>query len=293
MLVKEPLKISIITVCYNAALTLEQTILSVIGQTYPEVEFIIIDGCSIDGTIDVVKKYQHKIAYWISEPDTGIYQAMNKGVDVATGDYVYFLGADDSLVNENIMEIISRYLTEAKPEVLCGAIYVVDDVFLTGMQKRTGWPLSQEEVYTGQLAPHQGMFIRTDLMKQYRYNEKYKIAGDYDLFLRLNKDGRYIHYIDDVIAFYSNGGVGASRNMPRVYECIDSIGSHLPEEYVGKYKHIEGFGERMRIQFDRVVRKILNAMGLIRYYRLYYGWKPHTCDNQKCRWCNNDERKAI
>lgn len=280
------LKISIITVCYNAASTIEQTIHSVLDQSYPEIEYIIIDGNSTDGTIDIIKKYQDKITYWISEPDTGIYQAMNKGVDVASGDYIYFLGADDSLFDQSVMEKVIYYLTEANPDVLCGAIYVVDDVFNTGMQKRTGRQLSCEEVYNGQIAPHQGMVIRTDLMKKYRYNEKYKIAGDYDLFLRLNKDRRCIQYIDDVVAFYSNGGVGASRNMPRVYECIDSIGSHLNEEYVRKYKHVEGSSERMRIQLDRIVRKILNTLGLIRYYRLYYGWEPHRCDNQKCRWCS-------
>ncbi|MDU4959260.1 MAG: glycosyltransferase family 2 protein [Sporomusaceae bacterium] len=287
------LQISIITVCYNAASTIEQTILSVINQTYESLEYIIIDGASTDGTPDIIKKFQDKITYWVSEPDTGIYQAMNKGVAASIGDYVYFLGADDSLFNKNTIATVSRYLKEAKPEVLCGAIYVVDDVFHTRMQKRTGRRLSQEEVYTGQIAPHQGMFIRTNLMKKYRYNEKYKIAGDYDLFLRLNKDGCHIKYIDDVIAFYSNGGVGASRNMPRVHECSESIGSHLPGEYVGKYQRTEGTGERLRIQFDRVVRKILNVMGLIRYYRLYYGWQPHTCDNQQCRWCNNEEREAL
>ena len=84
------LKISIVTVSYNAAETIEQTISSVVNQTYENIEYIIIDGGSTDGTVDIIRKYEDRIAYWVSEPDKGIYDAMNKGIDVATGDYIYF-----------------------------------------------------------------------------------------------------------------------------------------------------------------------------------------------------------
>ena len=87
-----PIRISIVTVVYNGASTLEQTILSVLGQTYPHIEYIIIDGGSKDGTVDIIKKYQDRIAYWVSEPDEGIYDAMNKGIRHASGDWIYFLG---------------------------------------------------------------------------------------------------------------------------------------------------------------------------------------------------------
>ena len=92
-------RISIITVVYNGASTLEQTILSVLKQTYSRIEYIIIDGGSKDGTVDIIKKYQDRIAYWVSEPDEGIYDAMNKGIRHASGDWIYFLGADDILYN--------------------------------------------------------------------------------------------------------------------------------------------------------------------------------------------------
>lgn len=100
----ENLKISIITVSYNAAKTIEQTIQSVVNQTYDNIEYIIIDGGSTDGTVDIIKKYEDKIAYWVSEPDKGIYDAMNKGILKASGEYIYFLGADDWLYNESVME---------------------------------------------------------------------------------------------------------------------------------------------------------------------------------------------
>ena len=100
--------ISIVTVSYNAVLTIEQTILSVINQTYPNVEYIIIDGGSTDGTVDIIKKYADKIAYWVSEPDKGIYDAMNKGGLKATGDFIQFLNAGDWFENEYVIEKIFK-----------------------------------------------------------------------------------------------------------------------------------------------------------------------------------------
>ena len=96
--------ISVVTVSYNAVLTIEQTILSVINQTYPNVEYIIIDGGSTDGTVDIIKKYADKIAYWVSEPDKGIYDAMNKRWLKATGDFIQFLNAGDWFENEHVIE---------------------------------------------------------------------------------------------------------------------------------------------------------------------------------------------
>ena len=100
--------ISIVTVSYNAVLTIEQTILSVINQTYPNVEYIIIDGGSTDGTVDIIKKYADKIAYWVSEPDKGIYDAMNKGGLKTTGDFIQFLNAGDWFENEYVIEKIFK-----------------------------------------------------------------------------------------------------------------------------------------------------------------------------------------
>ena len=102
-------KISIVTVSYDVAGTIEQTISSVVNQTYENIEYIIIDGGSTDGTVDIIRKYEDKIAYWVSETDRGIYDAMNKGIDVATGDYIYFLGADDILFNLPIISISNAW----------------------------------------------------------------------------------------------------------------------------------------------------------------------------------------
>ena len=107
----EPL-ISVVTVVYDGAATLGQTIRSVLGQTYGNVEYVIIDGGSIDGTLDVIRSYEDRIDYWQSEPDGGIYDAMNKGIALATGEYVYVLGCDDFLVDEGIFERLKEHFLE-------------------------------------------------------------------------------------------------------------------------------------------------------------------------------------
>ena len=100
------MKISVVTVCYNAADTIEKTILSVLNQTYHDIEYIIIDGGSTDGTVEIIRKYADKIAYWVSEPDKGIYDAMNKGIEVATGEWINFMNAGDRFYKSDVIKLI-------------------------------------------------------------------------------------------------------------------------------------------------------------------------------------------
>ena len=100
------MKITVITVCHNAAKTLEKTIKSVLNQTYPNIEYIIIDGGSTDDTVDIIKRYADRLAYWISEPDKGIYDAMNKGIEVATGEWINFMNAGDTFYEENTIDFV-------------------------------------------------------------------------------------------------------------------------------------------------------------------------------------------
>lgn len=193
------MKISIIIVCYNAKKTIEDAILSIIQQTYANLELIIIDGKSTDGTIEIIKKYEKNISFWVSEPDSGIYNAMNKGLHYASGDYVYFLGADDQL-KPNIIQEISTVLT--KPQIYYGNIY---------MRKRM-------KTYAGKFnsfmlvvknIPHQATFYPKRIYKTTQYNEKYKLLADYNLNLELWKKENFI-YIPYTIAIYNDEGASST-----------------------------------------------------------------------------------
>lgn len=121
--------ISVVTVCYNAVTEIERTIQSVIGQSYPNIEYIIIDGGSKDGTVDLIRKYADKLAYWISEPDKGIYDAMNKGIAVSTGDWICFLNAGDWFAGTRVLAEVGQEAQNTQAIILCGKMYQVTNRF--------------------------------------------------------------------------------------------------------------------------------------------------------------------
>lgn len=195
-------QITIITVSYNAVATIEKTILSVINQTYPHIEYIIIDGGSVDGTVDIIKKYDNKISYWISEHDEGIYDAMNKGVNLAHGDWIYFLGADDILFKKHTIESVVTNFVDFD------TVYYGNVVL-----KRSG------KIYLGKFDKyklsitnlnHQSVFYPRRVFEKYRYDIKYLIYADYVLNIKCWGDKNYnTWYIDEVIAYYNEIGISS------------------------------------------------------------------------------------
>ncbi|MEL7633367.1 glycosyltransferase family 2 protein [Sporomusa sphaeroides] len=204
-------KVSVITVCYNSAKTLEDAIGSVVNQTYPNLEYIIIDGGSTDGTVDIIKKYKEKISYWISEPDEGIYDAMNKGLKRATGEWVYFLGSDDYLVSDHSFTDI--FLTRSELDefsVICGKVIKYDSKLDYGYVCPPK-PLTYEDCRRGVMPPHQGMLMKRYLIEDYGgFSLEYKIAADLDLFIKFIASNQKIIFIDKVVACFSEGGMSSS-----------------------------------------------------------------------------------
>ena len=202
-------KISIITVSYNAVSTIEETILSVIKQSYVNIEYIIIDGGSTDGTLDIIKKYQSKISYWVSEHDNGIYDAMNKGIAYATGDWIYFLGADDLLVRD-IINKVYPYLN-LKQGIVYGNVYMI------GKQKKYDGKLSSLMLVTRNI-PHQATFYSKKIFCNYSYNLEYVYLADYYLNLQCWKDPNIVFkYIPLTIAIYNDTSV-SSVEIDRCFE---------------------------------------------------------------------------
>ena len=158
---KRPPLITIITVSYNAVRTIENTILSVLNQVYLDIEYIIIDGGSTDGTLDIIKKYQEKIAYWVSEPDKGIYDAMNKGIEKATGDYLFFLGADDILMENAIQKIFGDNLSTKFLMIYGNVMYDNNNIVKSRFSYKT---------FLHNTIHHQATFYSRKLFDSFRYD---------------------------------------------------------------------------------------------------------------------------
>jgi glycosyltransferase involved in cell wall biosynthesis len=202
-------KLSIITINYNNLEGLHRSFQSVFNQSYKPVEFIIIDGGSVDGSLDLIEKHTDKIDYWVSEPDNGIYNAMNKGIKAAKGEYLFFLNSGDEFYDEEVIEKFQHYFEE-KSTCLCGNI-----VFFEGNKEISTkkHPAQMTFKYaTSRIISHQATFIRSEAFKKYGlYNEQNKIVSDSEFFFKLIAlNGESYQYIDVNIAKFYFGGVSGN-----------------------------------------------------------------------------------
>ena len=185
------LKISIITVCYNSGITLEDAIESVLAQNYLDIEHIVIDGGSTDGTASILKKYKGRIAKIVSEPDEGIYDAMNKGINLATGDAIGVLNSDDFYASNDVIENLVKAFTK-ETDMVIGDVSFVDRV---NVQKRlryvSGLRFSPWLLRFGWMPPHPATFMRKNVYETLgRYKTDFAIAADYEFFVRALMAGR-------------------------------------------------------------------------------------------------------
>ena len=168
-------KISVITVCYNAASSIEDTIKSVINQTYQHVEYIIIDGASTDGTLNIIKKYSDNISYWQSEPDSGIFDAMNKGLHKATGEWVVFMNAGDCFYSHDTISKVNHELSDDLIMLYGDTQYI----------RKTGTAIEKamEPDFIRKNMPtcHQSFFIKSTIAKEIGFDTRYQYAADYNM----------------------------------------------------------------------------------------------------------------
>ena len=206
-------KISVVTVCYNAVETIEKTILSVINQTYQNIEYIIIDGGSKDGTVDAINKYRDKIAYFVSEPDKGIYDAMNKGIKAATGDWINFMNAGDCFYNDSALSKVGEGLIKISSKVGCVYGDYVSIQKRSIKEVRCLNPFYQRNDYIDNPSMgfhHQSTFVRTDLAKEKMFDTiHFRLCADYNMIFSLYKDGWEFYRIPYFVAKV-DGRTGAS-----------------------------------------------------------------------------------
>lgn len=200
-------KISVITVCYNSAQTIEQTILSIKNQTHKDVEHIIIDGGSTDGTQEIVRRYMDDTVYFISEPDNGIYDAMNKGLLYASGDVISILNSDD-WYEEDTLEKVNVYFQKGNFDILVGNVNQIIEgrVFCSEIKVDC-----IGEIHFRMVFPHPGMFVKRDVYKRVgMFSLKYQIASDYDWTLRAYNAGVEFFCVPDVFANFRMNGISTT-----------------------------------------------------------------------------------
>lgn len=178
------MKISIITVCYNSAATIEKTIQSVAAQTYKNIEYIVVDGNSKDTTVAIIKNHEGLITKWVSEPDQGLYDAMNKGVALATGDIIGILNSDDTFYNNTVLEEVAKFHTSNNIDASVGNIVQhKENGNIVRRYSAQNW--NPEKLKIGFMPPHPSIFFKTALFKQFGgYNLGFKIGADYELITR-------------------------------------------------------------------------------------------------------------
>lgn len=209
------MKVTVVTAVLNDAGHIEQTILSVISQTDIEIEYIIVDGGSKDGTLELIGKYKDKISLLISESDRGVYDAMNKGIKYSTGDFVYFLNSGDVLLNPSILSKIKFEDVNVRNTIIYGNV-VVAYGNIEALEKPRPF-FNSKMKFKGIGICHQSMFFPGELIRNEKYDLSYNIAADYDLAYRLWRKGTEFLYKDITIAKY-DWGKGISSNP---YKLLD------------------------------------------------------------------------
>lgn len=212
-------KFSIITVTYNAGAVLEDTIQSVITQTYRNVEYIIVDGGSKDHTLDIINRYREHIHTLVSEPDKGLYDAMNKGIRLATGDYLCFLNAGDELHEDDTLQLMVHSITGTElPDVLYGETAIVDEEghFLRMRRLSATENLNWKSFKDGMLVCHQAFFPRRELAEP--YDLRYRFSADFDWCIRIMKKSHTLHNTHLTLIDYLSEGMTTRNHRASLHE---------------------------------------------------------------------------
>lgn len=215
-------KVSIVTACFNSAKTIRDTIESVINQTYQNIEYIIIDGGSTDGTVDIIKEYEPHIAKWVSEPDEGIYDAMNKGIKMVTGEIIGIINSDDWYRINTVELVINQFFKNKNIELFHGdnEIYDTDDNLLFMIKPDQDY----KNLRHNMVINHPGCFITKEAYKKYGvYKTDYRLAADYELILRMFINGALFQYVDRVLASMRTGGIGYRSAFASCQESRDIV----------------------------------------------------------------------
>lgn len=210
-------RITVVTVVFNGENEIENTIKSVLSQDYPNIEYIIIDGGSVDRTLDIIRKYQSKVDYWKSEADLGIYDAMNKAISLATGRWINFMNAGDEFYSSSTVSDVFLNEPDGVGVVYGGVEILYADFSRTELP---GWP---RRLWSGMQYCHQSAFVRTDYHKTHKFNSVNKIAADLHFFYKAYRDGVQFKRENKIISRVITGGLSESNRIRTIRDSCSAI----------------------------------------------------------------------
>lgn len=253
------MKVSIITACYNSESTIEETIRSVQKQTHKDIEYIIIDGASTDKTLEIINNYKDTVTKLISEHDTGVYDAMNKGIKAATGDLLFFLNADDVLINELVVEKFAEESQKTSAGLLLGNILMLN--------RYTGELYYEDHKIVDKIRLmissifHPATFFRKDVFEMYGlYNENNKIVSDYEWYVNYFQNGGNYKYINSPVSIFSLGGLSSNEKHKELHkkEYSEVQKKYFSKQEIKKTELLKKFFPRKinKIKFRKFLEKI-------------------------------------
>lgn len=264
-------KYSIITINYNNADGLRRTIESVVSQTFDDYEYVIIDGGSTDGSVDVIKEYEHNITYWVSEKDGGIYNAMNKGVKAAHGEYLIFMNSGDIFFCNTVLSDVCLHILDE--DIIIGNILSSDTRIIISPPPTNGI-LTMYHLYSGAI-PHQGTFVKLALQKKHPFDEKLRIAADWKFFLQsIIFDNCSVKYINVNVAIYDMTGLSSQNPLAMREEKEKVLSEYLPLRVIDDYRLMkesecltQTLTPRLRTSYsiDKIIYKLATLLLNIKY----------------------------
>ncbi len=261
--------VSIVTISYNAAAEIEKTIQSVLAQSYTDYEYVFIDGASKDTTVEIVESYREAfevkgVAYRVySGPDNGIYDAMNKGIDKANGEWTLMLNAGDSFIDAYVLEDIFQDKTYSQQVIYGDA--TLRERYQKKEYRRVCPAASIAAIRQHIPFCHQSVFVRTDILARYRFDTQWKLAADYDQFVRMYQDGIRFYHVERRVALYDYAGASIMSANRTIQE------SNEIRKQAGFYRQADGIKaelQKIRMRMRVSIKKLLPGV----YFSKKRGW---------------------